>query len=46
MSTDRHRLNLSAAAASITVATALIALKAWAQIETGSLAIAASLVDS
>lgn len=46
MSTDRHRQNLSAAAASITVATCLIALKAWAQVETGSLAIAASLVDS
>lgn len=46
MSTSRHRLNLRAAAASISVATALIALKAWAQIETGSLAIAASLVDS
>ncbi len=46
MSTDRHRLNLSAAGASIAVATLLIALKGWAQIETGSLSIAASLVDS
>jgi len=46
MSTDRHRQNLRAAAASITVATLLIALKGWAQIETGSLAIAASLLDS
>lgn len=42
----RHALNLSAAAASIGVALTLVALKGWAQIETGSLAIAASLVDS
>lgn len=46
MSLDRHHLNLSAAAASISVATALVLLKGWAQIETGSLSIAASLVDS
>ena len=42
----RARLNLSAAAASIGVALALIGLKAWAQTLTGSLSIAASLVDS
>lgn len=46
MSLDPHRLNLSAAAASITVATLLVGLKAWAQAQTGSLSIAASLVDS
>ncbi len=46
MTTDAHRLNLSAAAASITVALVLIAIKTWAQIETGALSIVASLVDS
>ncbi len=42
----RDALNLSAAAASIAVALTLVGLKGWAQIETASLAIAASLVDS
>lgn len=46
MTTDTHRLNLSAAAASIVVAVLLIAIKTWAQVETGALSIAASLVDS
>lgn len=43
---QRRRLNLSAAAASIAVATALVLMKLWAQIETGSLTVAASLADS
>lgn len=43
---DRMRLNLSAAGASIAVALTLIAIKGWAQLATGSLSIAASLVDS
>ncbi|MGF1659462.1 MAG: cation diffusion facilitator family transporter [Rubrimonas sp.] len=46
MTDDRMRLNLSAAGASIAVALALIAIKLWAQLATGSLSIAASLVDS
>ena len=46
MADDRMRLNLSAAGASIAVALALIAIKGWAQLATGSLSIAASLVDS
>jgi ferrous-iron efflux pump FieF len=40
------RLNLSAAAASVTVAILLVALKLWALGETGALSVAASLADS
>lgn len=40
------RLNLSAAAASVTVATVLVLLKLWALGETGALSVAASLADS
>jgi ferrous-iron efflux pump FieF len=46
MSLDRHNLNLSAGAASMAVAATLVALKGWAQVQTGSLSIAASMVDS
>jgi ferrous-iron efflux pump FieF len=46
MSADRHRLNLSAGIASMAVAATLVAIKGWAQVATGSLSIAASLVDS
>jgi ferrous-iron efflux pump FieF len=42
----RHGLNVSAGAASITVALALVALKGWALLATGALSVAASLVDS
>jgi ferrous-iron efflux pump FieF len=42
----RHRLNVSAGAASISVALILVALKAWALLATGALSVAASLVDS
>ena len=41
-----NRLNLSAGAASVLVASVLVALKLWALGETGSLSIAASLTDS
>lgn len=40
------RLNLSAGAASVAVAVILVAAKAWAWNVTGSLAVAASLIDS
>lgn len=40
------RLNLSAGAASVTVAGLLVALKLWALGETGALSVAASLADS
>jgi ferrous-iron efflux pump FieF len=40
------RLNLSAGLASIAVALILVAAKSWAWIATGSLAVAASLIDS
>ena len=43
---NKTRLNLSAAAASVTVATFLVALKLWALGATSSLAVAASLADS
>lgn len=43
---DRRRMNLRAARASIAVAATLVALKLWAQLETGALSIAASLADS
>ena len=46
MTADRHRLNLSAGVASMAVAATLVAIKGWAQVATGSLSIAASLVDS
>ncbi len=42
----RHRLNLSAGFASILVAILLVAGKLWAGYVTGSLAVAASLIDS
>lgn len=41
-----HRLNLTAGLASLTVALALVLLKLWALVETGSLSVAASLADS
>lgn len=41
-----RRLNLSAGAASLAVAVALIIAKSWAWAATGSLAVAASLIDS
>lgn len=44
--TDSHRLNLSAARASVGVALALIGVKLWALWMTGALSIAASLADS
>ncbi|MFN3822532.1 MAG: cation diffusion facilitator family transporter [Pseudorhodobacter sp.] len=43
---DTTRMNLSAAAASVSVATLLVALKLWALAETGALSVAASLADS
>lgn len=46
MTRDRRSLNLRAAGASIAVAATLVALKLWAQVETGALSIAASLADS
>jgi ferrous-iron efflux pump FieF len=46
MAADRHNLNLSAGLASMAVAGTVVALKGWAQLATGSLSIAASLVDS
>ncbi len=47
MAIKTHRLlNLSSGIASVSVALALVALKAWALSQTGSLAIAASLTDS
>lgn len=46
MDAGRLRLNLSAAGASIATALALVALKLWAQMETGALSVAASLADS
>lgn len=47
MAVKSHRiLNLSSGVASVSVALALVAMKAWALSQTGSLAIAASLTDS
>lgn len=46
MSQSAHHLNLSAGAASVAVALTLAGLKLWAFLSTGSLAVAASLVDS
>ncbi len=47
MSSDHStRLNLSAGAASVTVALVLVGLKLWALAETGALSVAASLADS
>lgn len=46
MTSRNTSLNLSAGAASVTVALILVALKLWALGETGSLAVAASLADS
>ncbi len=43
---DATRLNVSAGAASVTVAFALVGLKLWALGETGALSVAASLADS
>lgn len=43
---NRMNLNLSAAAASITTACVLVALKGWAEWSTGSLSVATSLLDS
>ena len=43
---DRRRLNLSAGAASVTVAFVLVVLKAWALAETQALSVAATLADS
>lgn len=43
---DHHRLNLSAARASVALALILIALKLWALWMTGALSVAASLADS
>lgn len=43
---ESHRLNLSAARASVAVALTLIGLKLWALWMTGALSIAASLADS
>lgn len=43
---DRHRLNLSAGIASVSVALFLVSLKLWAVLSTGALSIAASLADS
>jgi len=43
---DAKRLNLSAGAASVIVATLLVVLKLWALGETGALSVAASLADS
>lgn len=43
---DATRLNLSAGIASIAVALALVAAKSWAWAETGSLTVAATLIDS
>lgn len=44
--TNQTRLNISAGAASVTVATVLVGLKLWALAETGALSVAASLADS
>jgi ferrous-iron efflux pump FieF len=46
MQTARHRLNMSAGIASVSVALTLIALKLWALVATGALSIAASLADN
>lgn len=46
MSIDNARLNISAGAASATVALVLILVKLWALSQTGALSIAASLADS
>lgn len=46
MSSRETRLNLSAGAASVTVAILLVGLKLWALSQTGSLSVAASAVDS
>ncbi|SIS67556.1 cation diffusion facilitator family transporter [Phaeovulum vinaykumarii] len=46
MSTQTHRLNLSAGLASVLVAAVLVGLKLWALWITGALSIAASLTDS
>ncbi|SEM77925.1 ferrous-iron efflux pump FieF [Pseudorhodobacter antarcticus] len=43
---DATRMNLSAGAASVIVASLLVALKLWALGETGALSVAASLADS
>ncbi|MFN3614069.1 MAG: cation diffusion facilitator family transporter [Rubrimonas sp.] len=43
---ERHRLNLSAGFASIAVASILVGVKLWAQLKTGSLSVAASMIDS
>ncbi len=43
---DHHRLNLSAARASVALALVLIGIKLWALWMTGALSIAASLADS
>ncbi|MEE4117502.1 MAG: cation diffusion facilitator family transporter [Paracoccaceae bacterium] len=43
---DKRRLNLSAGAASVTVALTLVVLKAWALAETQALSVAATLADS
>jgi ferrous-iron efflux pump FieF len=45
---DKHQtgLNISAGAASVTVALVLVAMKLWALGETGALSVAASLADS
>ncbi|MFA5537862.1 MAG: cation diffusion facilitator family transporter [Gemmobacter sp.] len=43
---DPYRLNLTAAAASLTVALLLVAIKVWALWMTGALSVAASLADS
>lgn len=45
-STPNNRLNISAGIASVAVALILIAAKSWAWAETGSLSVAASLIDS
>ena len=41
-----HRLDLSAGAASVTVAALLVGLKLWGLVATGALTVAASLADS
>ncbi len=46
MSSHHTRLNLSAAAASVSVALFLVVMKLWALVQTQSLSVAASLADS
>ncbi|MGB5836342.1 MAG: cation transporter, partial [Albidovulum sp.] len=46
MAENRNQLNISAGAASVTVALVLVSLKLWALGITSSLSIAASLTDS